>query len=266
MSAKRACATKSIRSTTDYRMFHRNKENRVLDLKKHKKLKLSMEKYGFIQSFPIVCHRNGDKNLYVKDGQHRLTIAEALKLPVYFVEEEVDFDIAEINSTGKTWVIKDFALKFAANHVPGYQEGLDFCEQYQLPIGIGFAMLAGTVSFGNITFAFTNGTFRIKDRPWANAVAATYSQMCALSPALRNARFLEACMYVCRVEGFEIKRLLQGAGRCREKLVAYSTRDAYLGLIEELYNFNRSKLFGLKSAATMAMRERKPAAIKAAKK
>jgi hypothetical protein len=263
MSAKKASATKAIRSTTNYRMFHRSKENRVLDLKKHKKLFESMKKYGFLQSFPISCHRNGDKNLCVKDGQHRLTIAESLKIPVYFVEEDIDFDVAEVNSTAKVWVLKDFALKYAANNLSAYQEGLEFCEQYKLPIGSGFALLAGACTFsGNINNAFISGAYKVKDRQYANDVAGVYTQLIGLSPSLKSARMLEACMAICRVDGFDSKRLIQGAARCRERLVSYSTKDAYLAMLEELYNFGRSKLFGLKAAALMAMRERNPATMK----
>lgn len=65
-------------------------------------------------------------------------------------------------------------------------------------------------------------------------------------------------MSVCRVPDFDAGRLLQCAARCRERLVSYSTRDAYLGMLEEVYNFGRKQLFGLKSAAVMAMRDRFP--------
>jgi hypothetical protein len=266
MSVKRESATKAIRSTRNYRMFHRSTDNRVLDLRKHRKLKDSMEKYGFLQSFPIVCHRNGDKNLYVKDGQHRLTFAEMLGLPVYFVEEAIDFDVAAINCTSKVWNLKDYALKFAANGLQSYQEGIDFAEQYGIPIGSTFAMLGGTMTFSNVADKFAAGEFKVKDRDWAHAVAGTYTPMVDLSPSLKSARFLEACMWVCRVEEFDIKRLVHSASQCRDKLLSYSTRDAYLSMLEEVYNFRRSKLFGLKVAATMAMRDRNAVSVKKAMK
>lgn len=261
MSAKRASSTKAIRSSRDYRMFCRSDDNRVLDLKKHRKLQESMKKYGFLQSFPIVCHRNGDKKLYVKDGQHRLTIAEALKLPVYFVEEDVDFNVAEINCTAKVWGLRDYAEKYAMANVASYQEGLEFTERYKIPLGAAFALLGGCTCFGPISSSFVSGNFKVKDREWANNAAGVYSQLIGLAPGIKSARLLEACMGVCRVPEFESKRLIQGAARCREKLVSYSTKDAYLAMLEEVYNFGRNKLFGLKSAALMVMRDRKTVAL-----
>lgn len=65
-------------------------------------------------------------------------------------------------------------------------------------------------------------------------------------------------MAACRVDGFEVERFIRGAERCREKLVAYSTRDANLEMMEEVYNFGRTtkNLVPLKHLAIQAMRER----------
>ena len=245
-----------VKSTKNYRLFGRSAENRPLDMKKHRKLEQSMTLYGFLPSFPIVCFRGDDKQLIVKDGQHRLAIAESLGLAVYWTEEVVDFDVAIVNSAAKVWQLKDYAQKFSANGVKAYEEGLDFAEHYGLPIGTAFALLAGTTTFGNVSEVFNDGTFKIKDRAWADAVAGIYGPMVLLSPSMKNARFIEACMAVCRVPEFCSKRMLQNAERCREKLVPYSTRDAYLDMLEQVYNFGRAKLLGLKSQATMVMRER----------
>lgn len=250
-------ATQKIQSTRNYRLFKRSADNRVFDLGKHKRLERSLRKYGFIPAFPIVCSRNGAKQLTVKDGQHRLTIAESLGLPVFWVEDQTDFDIAEINGTAKTWDVKDYAAKYAANGNEHYQEILDFADQHSIPIGIAAGLLAGT-GFTNVRNAYLAGEYKVKDRSFATSVAGIYVPICTLSSAVKNARFLQACMGVCRVPQFEAKRLLQNTQRCREKLVAYSTADAYLNMLEEIYNFGRKQLFGLKAAATMAMRDRNP--------
>lgn len=252
-------AVAKIQTTKNYRLFSRSDENRPTDLRKHKKLERSLRKYGFLRSFPIVCHRNKAGSLIVKDGQHRLAIAESLGLAVHWVEEAVDFDIAEINCSPIGWTVRDYAQKHMSNGKADYEEGLDFAAEFGLPIGNAFALLAGTTNYGNIREVFQSGDFRVKDRDWARAVAGIYAPLCAMSHGVHNVRFLEACMGVCRVEEFDAKRLLHSAGRCREKLVSYSTKEAYLDMLESIYNFHRSRLFGLKAAAVMAMRERNPA-------
>ncbi len=257
-------SSKKIQSTRNYRLFERHtSENRPLDIKKHRKLHDSMKRYGFLESFPIVCHRNGDNHLIVKDGQHRLLIAETLSLPVHWVEEKVDFDVAVINCAAKIWGLRDYAQKFVANGHKAYQEGLDFSEDHGVPIGTAFALLAGTTSFGNCQNQFVDGTFKVRDRSWADAVAGIYAPLSLMAPALKNNRFVEACMAVCRIKDFDPKRLLANAERCREMLVSYSTRDAYLDMMETIYNFHRKQLVGLKTLAVMAMRERNVGRLKA---
>lgn len=247
-----------IQVTKNYRLFFRDSENRETDMNKHKKLKASMMKYGFLSCFPIVCRRNSKGHLVVKDGQHRLAIAESLALPVHWVEEKVDFDIGEINTTAKVWQLVDHAEKFANNGNREYQEGLDFCKTHNMKIGIGFAMLSGNTGYSNISEVFISGNFKVKDRVWADAVAGIYNPLAAMSPCIGNSRFMEACMAVTRVDYFDAKRLLAGAERVREKLVSYSTRDAYLQMLEDVYNFGRASknIASLKIDAVKAMHAR----------
>jgi hypothetical protein len=256
----------NIQVTKNYHLFLRHSgENRPLDLKKHKKLMGSMGRYGFLRSYPIVVVRDESNALVVKDGQHRLVIAEELGLPVYWVEESVDFDVAIVNSTPKPWALQDYAQKHAANGLTDYQEGMDFAGRHGLPIGTAFALLAGTVAFTNCRDDFVNGTFVVKDRQWAETVAAIYGPLVAMNKRIKNARFTEACMAACRVAGFDAKRLLANAARCREKLIAYATREEYLRMLEAVYNYGRRQLVNLKFLAIMGMRERAAAKRKAAR-
>jgi hypothetical protein len=249
-----------INCTKDYRLFQRSSKNRNTDAKKHKRLFKSMSLYGFLKSFPIVCERNASKQLIIKDGQHRLAIAESLGLPVYYVIEDVDFDIALVNSTAAKWNTKDYAQNWAARGVEDYATGLKFASEHRIPIGISFTMLAGNTNFSNISQDYYDGKFTVKDHKWANDVVSIYGPIRAMNPGLKSDRFLAACMAVCRVDAFVPKRLLKNAERCRDKLVRYSTRDAYLDMLEEVYNFGTKTLFPLRISALTAMRERNFAA------
>lgn len=255
-----------IRQTKDYGMFTRSEDNRPTDIKKHKRLMLSMEQYGFISSFPIVCRRERGK-LVVKDGQHRLVIAQSLGKPVFWIEEAVDFDIARVNCTPLGWNLRDYAKKYARNGLKAYQEGLDFAEKHGMPLGTAFALLAGTTNFCCCKEAYMNGDFKVKDRAWADSVAGVYGPMVLLSSALDNNMFLLSCMAICRVPNFDAVRLISAANRCRGKLIAYANREDYLTALEAIYNYDRSakNLVALKIEAERAMRERNIGKPKAAK-
>lgn len=256
-------AVSEMRVTKNYRLFTRSSDNRPLDESRHRRLYRSMQKYGFIRGWPIVCCRNGSKQLVVKDGQHRLAFAETLGLPVYFVVLDDNFDIADINNTQVVWVMRNYAEKFSDQGNPHYQEGLSFADRYDIPIGIAFALLAGYAGKNSTANeVFRVGAFKVREREWAELVGAMYSHCVKIAPHLKNARFIEALTAVARVDGFNMARLLQGADRSPQKLVAYSTRDAYLDMLEDLYNFGRKSLVPLKLPAIAAMRERNVCAKK----
>lgn len=259
-------AKPKISVTKNYRMFHNHIDNRDLCQKKHRRLKSSMAKHGFLASFPIVCSRNGDQHLKVDDGQHRLAFAEELGLPVYYTVSDTAFDIAEINSAAVQWNLRDYANKWAKQGKKDYQEVIDFSEDHGIPIGMAFSILGGEQpSAGNKGNQIRTGTFKVREREFANEVAKTYAGLVDMSSSMRNSRCLGACSAVCRVPEFDSKRLLHGASKCRDKLVSYSSRDSYLELFEELYNYNRVKLVPLKMPAIQVMRERCPVKRKAKK-
>lgn len=245
-----------IQSTKNYAMFSHSDDNRPLDLKRRKALVSSMKLYGYLPEHPIVIVKGKGGKLVVKDGQHRLAVAEMLGLAVYWTEASVDYDNAIVVAAARSWLPKDYAQKFSANGLGDYHQGLEFSSAHGVPITLAFAMLAGTVSFHNIKNEFYTGQFKVKDHAWADAVANIYGPLVRMCPRVKKSAFVEACMAVCRVAEFDAKRLLGNADRCRDKMVSYSTRDAYLAMLEEVYNFGRSKLFGLKIAAIMAMKDR----------
>lgn len=248
-----------IKHTKNYKLFERTTDNRPCDPAKRRPLMESMKKYGWIPSFPAVCRVKGNGKIEIEDGQHRIAIAETLGIEIWYVLEEVQFDVAIVNSGQRPWVLNDYARRYADQGSSDYREAIEFREKNKLPIGMAFALLGGTTSFCNVENSFRSGSFRIKDRKWAEDVAAIYGPFVEASRSVRNARFLEACMAVCRIPGFDRDRLLRGLARCRDKLTAYSNRDAYLQMIEEVYNFGCRQLVGIKVAALNAMKSRNPA-------
>lgn len=250
-------SSKTITTTRNYRMFHVSEDNRPLDLSKRKALRDSMKTYGFLKSFPLSCVRNGNKQVVVKDGQNRLAIAEELGLPVHYFIEDVDYDIATVNNAQMKWGLKDYAMKWANQGKEHYATLLSFIELHSIPISLGVSLCCGQVRAGGETLAkFKKGAFEVTDYDFADRVASVYTQITSMSKDVRNRHFIAALTTACRIEGFEPKRLLDGARKRPEKLKSYSTRECYLDMIEEFYNFNRQKLIPIKMPALQILRER----------
>lgn len=259
-------ATPKISVTKNYRMFKLADDNRKLNLPKHRKLKASMQENGYFPWMPVICVRDGKGNLVVRDGQHRLAIAETLGLEVYWVEVSQDFDIAQLNSTSVVWNIRDYAETFAKNGKHAYIAMLEFADRHQVGVAVSAMLLGGTCTFSNCSKAFYDGEFKIKEQELAESVAELYSTIVRADKRLKTQRLLDALVAVSRVSGFSVKRLLTTVERCPDKLKQYASRDGFLEMLEDIYNHHQKTLVPLKINAIQAMRDRNPFTAKAAAK
>lgn len=242
--------------TTDYRKFKHAAINRPVNLMKHKKLIACMQEYGFLRSFPISIFRMPDGTMIVKDGQHRLAIAEKLGLPVWWVEEVVDFKISKINETSKIWTLQEHAEAHAEAGIKSYVALLEFSKRHKIGVSLSACLLAGTTSFGNFDNQFYCGQFKIKEQAFAESVAALYGAFVAANRNVKGSRLAEALIAVCRIPEFDAARLLNGLNLYPEANKQFATRDGFLEMLELLYNYKKKTLFALKTNAIQVMRDR----------
>jgi hypothetical protein len=246
--------------TKDYRLFHRpdDADNRDAAPKRWKRLRASMQRYGFLPDRPISCYRDATKTLWVKDGQHRLIFAEELALPVYWIETPVDYDVGIVGATGEKWLPIDHARRYAARGNPHYRAVLALHTDFGISPNTAAGLLAGQTSGSNVSRAFEDGTYEATDQTFGITVATLYRSIYTKHPTLKHNCLLMALAACCRAPLFDAGRLLQNLTRCRAKVAEYSTRDAFLDMLEEIYNYGRHELYPLKIAAMQAMKERQP--------
>lgn len=251
-----------LHKTRDYRQFSLAKENRPIDVLKfkpqHSRLKASMSKHGFLPAFPLMV-RNVGGRLVIIDGQHRFTFAREFGLEVFYVIVDQEVSISEINQAQAGWTPRDYAASFAAQGKADYRTGIAFCEQYGIPIGTGFGMLAGTITFGNVQARFSDGTYRITSADLANRVASIYKQLCEIRKGSKNVYLLNALWACCHVPYFDESRILGTAEKRPDMVHKAGTLDGYLSMLEEIYNFKRHIREPLKFDAQQAMRDKNPA-------
>uniref|UniRef100_A0A6M3KW12 ParB-like N-terminal domain-containing protein n=1 Tax=viral metagenome TaxID=1070528 RepID=A0A6M3KW12_9ZZZZ len=247
-----------FQATKNHGLFVPSDHNRPVTLRGRKGLVESMRKHGFLPYYPIVCKRV-NWTLQIVDGQHRLAAAQVLGIPVWYVvvRESDDFNVAEVNAEQKPWTNRDYAECFAAMDGGNkhYQAVLDFSKTYHVAVSLAAGVLAGVTTFHIVRRSFKAGTFQIASKTFAAEVLTLYLELGALESSIKGQRMLTACLAVCKWSGFSGSRLLQGAKRCREKLVPYGTRDAFLGMFEELYNYGRAKKAALRIEALNAINE-----------
>lgn len=100
----------NVYATTDYGKFKLLITNRIVIDKVVKKLVKSMLERGWIGA-PIVVN----ERMEVIDGQHRITAAERISIPVHYIVMEgltID-DCIKLNNNHKDWVLIDYIHSFA---------------------------------------------------------------------------------------------------------------------------------------------------------
>ncbi len=249
-----------LQQTKNYGQFVLSKENRKVDMHNlssdHKRLYKDMQTNGFRPSCPIMVRHDGNGNFIVMDGQHRLTFAQKLGLPVYFVVDHTPIDIAEFQRTQSPWKNSDHAHRWASLGDADYEEGLRFADTFGIPVPTAFSLLGGTISFGNITESFHTGNFKVTDREFAYSVGKVYLALTNVSNKLKKIIVLNALCKCMRVNGFDPDRLIKGAQRKSDSLPRPSTERDALALMEELYNFGRGNRVPLAHSATENGRRR----------
>jgi hypothetical protein len=251
--------TARLRCTKDYRLFSVSETNREVNSAHVRKLKDSMQAYGWIPAFPMLVHRTR-KGLEILDGQHRFFVAKELGLPVWFVEQDAEYDVAKINAPQCPWKTKDYADSFAKRGCEAYVEAIAFAADNQIPLSDAAALLGGTISFGNIRKEWIAGTYRIRDRDHAARVAYLYTGILAVSRSAADQALRVALMAVARIPGLDYRRLIRNAQKMPERFVKFGSRDGALALLEFVYNFGtHGEKYPLKIKAENAMRERSAA-------
>jgi len=230
----------TVKWTLDYSIFSMININRAvcLDSAKRRRLVQSMQQYGFIPAYPINVYRVGDR-LEVQDGQHRLVTARLLGLPVYYVEIRHQIDIPRIQNTQAPWTIRDYAEAYAKAGNPHYRELLDFAEMYEVPIGTARDILGNCAGgrSGHINTKFRSGVWKVTSRKNAERVVHLLSAIASVAPQCRS-RFLIAALFAYSlIEGVDDRQLTANLHRKPEMARQYGSRDGYLDMLEQIYNF-----------------------------
>ena len=245
-----------IQETKKYDLFENFKENRDVNLddRRTKNLAESMVEHGWLDAYPAMVKKNGSGKYYVQDGQHRIAVAQEFGIPVKYVIEEQNVDVAKLNSTSKTWTVNDYLQRYVNAGNKEYKELRDFSEHNPIPLTTCAAMLAGTNSFGNISYRFYRGQFAVRNWKKANDVAQYYQYLIAISSLLKKKGSINALWACFHVDYFDPDRLIAGAENKVAAIRNMGTTEGFLELFDELYNHGKKDKKPLKFDAEQAMR------------
>lgn len=235
-------AAPKILSSKQYSEFAFFKENRPIrtSMPKYRRLKASMEKHGWIPSFPATVNViNGKK--FLVDGQNRFTAAKELGMPILYVPVSKKYNIAEIAESFRPWSGSDFASSHAADGNKNFQLLIEFCDIHGISPTRGVGLLTAQDrlfqdSSGGPSQEVREGTFKFKDG--ASKYASSVLKVAGEMPLkLRRNRAMTAA--VCRVllvEDVDCAVLIEKIRANIGHIVPKSSVEEYIHLIETIYN------------------------------
>ena len=230
----------TILSSKDYNKFSIAEENRSIRKTNLTKKRKSMKKYGWIAACPAqVVIRNGRH--VIIDGQHRFRIAEELGIPVVYVvvPDRVGLVISEINNAQEPWNSLDYVSSECKKGNPHFVKLADFAERHSLPIGISAKLLLGQSNRHTGTREIRDGTFTVKDNN-ADQIAQIVSRVRVIVKWAANTGFIDALSKACSINSFNPVQFIERCENNPGKLKLQPTTEAFLELIEEIYNFRTS--------------------------
>lgn len=250
----------TIKETSDYSAFKVDATNRAVT--KIKKLVASMKKYGWLDAYPAhVVSENG--KFIIKDGQHRFEAAKSLGIAVKFVpcKHHKDIAIPEINNAQRTWSIRDYVASWKQQGNPDYAKLVQFSESSGIGLSTCASLLSnktpsGNRDYSNITDAIKTGKFKIRTLDFAYDVASVVSACSGFIVWAKNSLFVAAIARALRVKEISAATLIEKIKANPGLLQLMPTMDAFIVMLEDLYNYRSKKRLPLKFLAEEAVRSR----------
>jgi hypothetical protein len=230
--------------TTDYEIFHFIDGNRLRNDLHVKRLKRSIEHYGYIKSSLITV---GDK-LKVFDGQHRLLALKEIKEETgkiyqigYVVNRELNLEKTQaLNNYIMSWKPMDYIdsnIKLGNND---YSLIKKIMQEYHLTYTSVLILITGDVPGSTRTEAFRNGKIKISD---VNTVIKYANWINSIKPYFKGyntKNFVSAMVYFFEKPEFIIEEFMHKVSMFgREKLYSTTSVNSYKKLIQSLYNYHR---------------------------
>lgn len=245
-----------ILETNNYGRFELHEFNR--DVRKTRELKASMEKYGWVDAYPMLVVRNGDNKLKIVDGHHRFEVAQSLKVPVKYVEMKSAPKMHELENARNNWTLNDYVTSFVRSDNEPYIQLYEYHEDTGIPLGLCASMLCdNNAASGNYHVKIKSGKFKVIDSRHADMVGdiIKHCVSCGLAWATNNL-FVQAISKCSRSKDFNPNVFKQKVTKFHAFLEKQPNLERYMEMIDELYNRQARVKIPLKFLAEQACKER----------
>jgi hypothetical protein len=246
-----------ILETNNYSLFVLSPFNR--DVKKTRWLRESLLEYGYLDAYPLDVRRIPNGKLEIRDGHHRFTVAQGLGIPVKYVESKDGATIQDLVKTIVPWNVWDTLTGHVRTGKAAYVKLYNYHKETGIPISSCISLLTGNsaASSSNHLQHFKEGTYSLGDLTQAKIVGEIIIHCQAHGvPFARNNYFVQAVSKISFAEGFDQKVMLNKIATFPEFMTKQPSKQAYVKMLDEVYNRKSQKKIPLEFQANEAARER----------
>jgi hypothetical protein len=239
--------------TEDYGIFSSHGFNR--DIHESPGLEESMRVHGFMPSSPIQCVPDGNGKFSVIRGHHRLHYAKKLRTGVYYVIDETNTNLFDIEGVpGTQWSVADFASARARTGDRACAALMKFCREHNVREYTAAKLMH---SGSRATAAVKRGTFNTGRADYALRVVSITDSLHALGIGhATSGSFIRALGLAIQVDKFDVDRFVHKCTAMPAMLRRRPTCEEYLDEIERVYNHGNRKPLALRIAALEAKKRR----------
>lgn len=227
-----------ILKTTDYSVFKGVIGNRGIHEPHLRRLRSSMERRNMLPANPIIVN----ERMEVADGQHRLTAAKELGLPIYYtiVENAGLEEIQMLNANNRAWTTYDYLESYIAMGKKEYITLKQFADEYRISIPIAMKLLTNFKHNQELLRDYRDGKFEVEDYDRADQMASLLTEIRKYSPDMAWAQINCVRAVAITQEALDDPKLLVDQLKRYNQVVTrrMSVKD-YLAQFENILNANR---------------------------
>ncbi len=236
MATAQDAATKMVFSSTRYDSFVIDPKNRPINQDKLMSLYDSIAARNLLSDNPILI----DKGRVVVDGQHRLKVAEAMGVPIYYIlsDNASIADVSMLASRRSAWTTLDYLHHWCAEGLDDYIRFRKFVEQNQWMPPTVAVMLCQYGDRKNLRQRFNAGQYDYNDEEFANrVVGAVLDFKAAGFTHWNNKSFIDVVAHLMANADYDHKRMIAKLAYNPGALRPCVTLDDYIANFNTVYNY-----------------------------
>jgi hypothetical protein len=238
-----------VEKTKEYERFKTLNGNRHLDKYHLRKLTESIEKNNRLNLHPIIINQNDE----IVDGQHRLAVAKALGLDIFYIKSNSinDEHLIDCNVNQKSWEVENYIDYFSVKEkIEDYICLKNLLARTRLKPKAILNLVLGTVSSEMLNFLKT-GKFRFPKNKEYEKLSDSFCDFLAYADDKRikpksmftNHYFTKAFRWLLMTNGFDYQILIKKLDLRWFDLKPQRGAEDWYKLLISIYNFkNHNRL------------------------